>query len=47
MEDYTKEKEYIKEMQSGILCNEYTLTDMLWFMKNYHESLDKKDNEVK
>ncbi len=46
MKNYDKEKEFIREMQGGVLLNDYTLTDMLWFMKNYHESLIKdKDNE--
>lgn len=35
---YKKEIDFIKETQKGILLGDYTLTDMLWFMRNYHDS---------
>lgn len=38
--DYINEKDFIKRMSKGVMLEEYTLTDMLWFMKNY------KDQEV-
>ena len=36
--NYINEREYIKRMQSGILLENYSLTDMLWFMHNYNNS---------
>jgi len=28
-------KQFIEEKQAGVLLNDYTLTDMIWFMDNY------------
>lgn len=28
-------KDFIKEKQNDILLNEYSITDMIWFMKEY------------
>ena len=36
---YEKEKEFIKEMQGGVLLNDYTLNDMLWLMRRYAEKV--------
>ena len=40
---FEKEIAFIKEMQCGILLNDYDLGDMLWFMKHFNEQeKDKK-----
>jgi len=38
---YEKELAYVNEMSNDVLLHDYTLTDMLWYMKNYHESQNK------
>ncbi len=35
--NYKEEEEFIKKTQGGVLLNEYTLKDVLWFMKHYKD----------
>jgi hypothetical protein len=34
-------KEFIKEKQSGVLLNDYSLKDVVWFMEKYVEHCNK------
>lgn len=34
-------KEFIEENQNGVLLNDYSLTDTIWFMEKYSEEVLK------
>lgn len=41
-----KAEDFIKKHQNGVLLNDYTLKDMIWFMENYIQENCKHEYEL-